>query len=215
MADSEPGREVARSELRASHDDRDQVVELLRTSAGDGRLTAEELDERLELALTARTYGELAALVADLPAAGSVSGALAPRAKDVARIDCRSGHAKREGRWVVPQRMEVKVTSGQVMLDFREAVITQPVVRVDAEVRSGHLILVTKPGIVVDTDEVAVRSGHVKVRAPWGSGVPELLRVEVSGKVGSGHLLARPPHRTFWQWLTRQPRPYEIASRRS
>ena len=71
MADSEPGHEVARSELRASHEDRDRVVELLRVSAGDGRLTAEELDERLELAMTARTYGELAELVADLPAAGS------------------------------------------------------------------------------------------------------------------------------------------------
>ena len=67
MAESEPGGEIARSELRASHDDRDRVVELLRVSAGDGRLTAEELDERLEQAMTARTYGELARLVADLP----------------------------------------------------------------------------------------------------------------------------------------------------
>ena len=66
MAESEPGGEIARSELRASHDDRDRVVELLRVSAGDGRLTAEELDERLEQAMTARTYGELARLVADL-----------------------------------------------------------------------------------------------------------------------------------------------------
>src|ERR1700734_3716437 len=80
MADSEAGREVARSELRASHEDRDRVVEVLRVSAGDGRLTAEELDERLELAMTARTYGELAKLVVDLPADGSVASALAPRA---------------------------------------------------------------------------------------------------------------------------------------
>src|SRR5712691_8192286 len=56
------------AELRASHGDRDRVVELLRVAAGDGRLTAEELDERLEVALTARTYGELAALTTDLPA---------------------------------------------------------------------------------------------------------------------------------------------------
>src|SRR5579872_7282526 len=57
--------------LRASHADRDLVVEQLRVAAGDGRLSPEELDERLELALTARTYAELAALVADLPAAGT------------------------------------------------------------------------------------------------------------------------------------------------
>jgi len=213
MADSEPGREVARSELRASHEDRDRVVELLRVSAGDGRLTAEELDERLEAAMTARTYGELARLVADLPAAGPVVSAPAPRVKDVVRIDCDSGDAKREGRWVVPQRIEARVRSGRLKLDFTQAVITQPSLQLDAEVRSGHIILITKPGIVVDTDDVAVRSGHVKVRAPWGPDVPEVLRIEVSGTVGSGHFVARPPYRTFWQWLTRQPRPYEITAR--
>jgi len=228
MADSEPGREVARSELRASHEDRDRVVEVLRVSAGDGRLTAEELDERLELAMTARTYGELAKLVVDLPADGSVSSALAPlapqalqapraprapRAKEVVRIDCGSGHAKKEGRWVVPQRIEARVRSGHMKLDFSQAVITHPSLQLDAEVRSGHVVLITKPGIVVDTDDVAVRSGHVRVRAPWGHDVPEVLRIEVSGKVGSGHFVARPPYRTFWQWLTRQPRRYEIAAR--
>src|ERR1700722_8839898 len=113
MADSEPGREVARSELRASHEDRDRVVELLRVSAGDGRLTGDELDERLELAMTARTYGELAKLVADLPAAlpadgsvASVPALQAPRAKDVVRLDTGSGHTIRNGRWILPQRIE-------------------------------------------------------------------------------------------------------------
>jgi hypothetical protein len=214
MAESEPGGEIARSELRASHDDRDRVVELLRVSAGDGRLTAEELDERLEQAMTARTYGELARLVADLPAAGSaVSPATAPQAKEVARIDTRSGHVKRVERWVVPQRMEVKVTSGHVLLDFTQAVITQPTLKLDVDVRSGHVKLLTRPGIVVDADDVAVRSGHVRVKAPWGSEVPVQLRIEVTGKVGSGHLVARPPFRNFWQWLTRQPKPYMIAAR--
>ena len=55
--------------LRVSHEDRDQVAEQLRVAAGDGRLTADELDERLETALTARTYGELEVLLVDLPAA--------------------------------------------------------------------------------------------------------------------------------------------------
>jgi len=100
MAESEPGGEIARSELRASHEDRDRVVELLRVSAGDGRLTSEELDERLEHAMTARTYGELARLVADLPATGLVAAPVvaAAQAKDVVRIDTRSGHVKRVDR---------------------------------------------------------------------------------------------------------------------
>jgi hypothetical protein len=213
MADSEPGREVARSELRASHEDRDRVVELLRVSAGDGRLTADELDERLELAMTARTYGELAKLVADLPVDGPVASAPGPRAKEIVRLDCGHGHTKKEGRWVVPQRIEARVRSGHLKLDFSQAVITRPSVQLDAEVRSGHIVLITRPGIVVDTDDVVVRSGHVRVRAPWDHDVPEVLRIEVSGKVGSGHFVARPRYRTFWQWLTRQPRPYEIATR--
>jgi len=216
MADSEPGREVARSELRASHEDRDRVVELLRVSAGDGRLTGDELDERLELAMTARTYGELAKLVADLPADGSVASVpalQAPRAKDVVRLDTGSGHTIRNGRWILPQRIEARVRSGHLKLDFTQAVITQPSLQLDAEVRSGHVILITRPGIVVDTDDVVVRSGHIQVRTPWGPDVPEVLRIEVSGKIGSGHFVARPPYRTFWQWLTRQPRPYEIAAR--
>src|SRR5579863_3907349 len=112
-----PGDEIQRAtEQRASHEDRDRVVELLRTAAGDGRLTAEELDERLEAALTARTHSELAVLTADLPAspgAGVISGP-APEAKDLVRVDCRSGSTKKDGAWGVPQRMQVKVISGHV-----------------------------------------------------------------------------------------------------
>jgi Domain of unknown function (DUF1707) len=57
---------LARENLRASHEDRDQVVEQLRVAGGDGRLDPEQLEQRLAAALTARTYGQLAALVADL-----------------------------------------------------------------------------------------------------------------------------------------------------
>jgi len=200
-------------QLRASHEDRDRVVEILRVAAGDGRLTAEELDQRLEAALSARTYAELAVLTTDLPAAGSAGAVAAPEPKDMVRIDCGSGHARRDGRWVVPSRMEVRVTSGSVRLDFTEAVITQPTLRIDAEVHSGQLKLVTRPGIVVDADDVGVRSGEVKIREPWAHDVPVTLRIEMAGRVSSGSITARPPRRTFWQWLLRRPRPYQAALR--
>jgi hypothetical protein len=219
-----PGAPSAPGALRASHADRDLVVEQLRVAAGDGRLSPEELDERLELALTARTYAELAALVADLPAAGtavspaslsptSLSPVVAPSApKDLIRLHCSSGRAERRGRWVVPNRMDLKVSSGHITLDFTEAVIMQRMLHIDADVRSGHITLITKPGIVVDADDVTVRNGRVKVRAPWSTDVPELLRIDVAGKCGSGHISARPPRRSFWQWLRRAPRPYAIAA---
>lgn len=53
--------------MRVSHADRDRVVEILREAAGDGRVDAQELDERLERALTARTFAELEPLTRDLP----------------------------------------------------------------------------------------------------------------------------------------------------
>jgi hypothetical protein len=145
----------------------------------------------------------------------------APAPKDVVRIDCQSSSVERTGAWLVPRRMEVRVKSGVVTLDFTEAVITQPLLPIDAEVGSGALILVTKPGIVVDMDEVTVRSGALEVKAPWGQDA-SVLRIEVSGKVGSGVISARPrqrprplrpPRRTFWQWLTRQPRPRPAIGR--
>lgn len=192
-------------ELRASHADRDRVVEVLRVAAGDGRITADELDQRLEAALTARTLGELAILTTDLPAHPA---AAAGPAKDLVRIDCGSSTARRDGRWLVPRRMEVRVSSGAVRLDFTEAAITGPVLQVDADVRSGALILLTRPGIEVDLDAVATVSGTARVRRHDGPEVPVALRIVVSGRVGSGTIEARPPRpprRTFLQWLLRRP----------
>ncbi len=56
-----------RALLRASDADREQVAERLRQAATEGRLFADELEERLGTALSAKTYGELDALVSDLP----------------------------------------------------------------------------------------------------------------------------------------------------
>ena len=53
--------------LRASDADREHHAELLREHAAQGRLTVDELDERLERVYAARTYGELAAVLTDLP----------------------------------------------------------------------------------------------------------------------------------------------------
>src|SRR5215831_9228527 len=162
-----PGNEAG-PELRASHEDRDRVVEILRVAAGDGRLSAAELDQRVEAALTARTYRELAQLTADLPVVAGHPGAAAPQAKDLVRIDCKGANARRDGDWVVPRRMEIRAVGGTVKLDFTQAVITQPTLQMEAEVRGGNLILITRPGVAVDTDDVAVRGGTVKVRPSPG-----------------------------------------------
>jgi Domain of unknown function (DUF1707) len=55
--------------MRASDDDRQQVVDRLRAAVEDGRLRMEEFTERMGLAYQAVTYGDLGKLVADLPPA--------------------------------------------------------------------------------------------------------------------------------------------------
>ena len=61
---SERGR---RPDLRASDADRERVVDDLRDHAADGRISTDELEDRIAAALDARTFGELDGLVADLP----------------------------------------------------------------------------------------------------------------------------------------------------
>jgi Domain of unknown function (DUF1707) len=68
---------VGRGHLRASHADREQVVEVLKAAFVQGRLDKDEFDLRVGQALASRTWMELAALTADIPA--GLTGARRPK----------------------------------------------------------------------------------------------------------------------------------------
>ena len=68
-----PGDEIAagaggRGHLRASHADREQVIGTLKAAFVQGLLEKDEFDLRVGQAFASRTYAELAAVVADIPA---------------------------------------------------------------------------------------------------------------------------------------------------
>ena len=69
-----------RGRLRASHADRERVIEVLKTAFVQGRLTKDELEARAGQTFAARTYADLAALTADLPA--GLTAARAPCQSD-------------------------------------------------------------------------------------------------------------------------------------
>lgn len=193
------------SELRASHADRDRVVDVLRVAAGDGRLTAAELDERLEAALSARTVSELTGLTADLPPVSALTGAAVAEVKDVLRINQRFTAVTRVGQWVVPRRLELVTEWCEVTLDFTQALTTQDTLRVDVDMRGKTLTLITRPGIVVDADALVLEHSRVKIRQAPAPGTPMTLRVELVGKKSFGRVVVRPSRRTFGQWLLNKP----------
>jgi hypothetical protein len=199
-------------QLRASHTDRDEVVEQLRVAAGDGRLTPEELDDRLETALAARTYAELAALTADLPAARQQALVAPQQARDLLRFDRRGGNVSQTGHWVVPARIEADIRGGRMKLDLTEAVIAYPTLAIDADVRGGSVILVVKPGIAVGANDLAIAGGSVKFRRGTDRPGPVTLQVDLSGQIKGGNLVVRLPRRTFREWLARKPRPYSATA---
>ncbi|MER8223150.1 DUF1707 domain-containing protein [Streptomyces sp. NPDC094143] len=163
-------------------------MDVLRVAAGDGRLTLEELDERLETALSARTVGELAVLTADLPEAVGESGF-----EEVVRIEQMGSTTRRGDAWVVPRRMEIRSAWGEVTLDFTDAVITHDRLHIDLDLRAGALKLVTRPGIVVDTTGLVTNYSAVKERRP--ADAPVVLRVRITGEVEYGQIVARPRRR--------------------
>jgi hypothetical protein len=191
---NEPSRE-----LRTSHEDRDKTVEQLRVAAGDGRLNPDELDQRVEAALNARTYRELAVLVADLPAARAVTrpGPAAPP-KNFQRIELSHSNARRDGRWAVPNQMLIMVRDGNVVLDFTEADITWPTLLISVYLHDCNLTLITKPGVLVDADELSLDNSKTRIRPPHGPEIPAILRIELTGSVDRSKVVARSARLPFW-----------------
>lgn len=67
------GSATGQALMRVSREDRERVIDVIKTAFVQDRLDLDELAGRVGQALTARTYGQLAALTADLPGPGPVA----------------------------------------------------------------------------------------------------------------------------------------------
>jgi hypothetical protein len=72
-----PDERAGGGHLRAGHDDRERVIAELKAAFVQGRLDQDELEERTAGAVASRTYAELAALTADIPAPAPVTASAA------------------------------------------------------------------------------------------------------------------------------------------
>ncbi|MGP3966898.1 DUF1707 SHOCT-like domain-containing protein [Streptomyces sp. 6N223] len=190
-----------RAELRASHEDREAVAERLREAAGDGRIDLEELEERLERAFAAKTYGDLEPLTADLP-----PPAAAVEAEGRPPLELKGGlhGAERVGRWRVPARIVARGGLGGVKLDFTRADCPWQEVEVEVHGEMAGVTIVVPDGWAVDTTGIdpgigGVRDKTTPERLP---GTP-LLRITGAGGMAGATL--RHPNRWERRRLRNNP----------
>jgi Domain of unknown function (DUF1707)/Cell wall-active antibiotics response 4TMS YvqF len=154
-------------DLRASDADRERTAEALRHAAGEGRLTVEELTERLDAAFAARTDADLARLVADLPAAGTLSAAagapsLPVRPGEGGRrwlVSILGGHERR-GHWRVGEQLTNVNVMGGSDLDLNDAELSARETTIRVISIMGGADVRVPDGLDVRVSEFAIMGGN-------------------------------------------------------
>jgi hypothetical protein len=161
--------------LRASDADRERAATALGEAAAHGRLTLDELTERLDRAYAARTQTELEQLVADLPAATAPAPA---RAKPTTRIVAVMSGVEKTRRWRLASKATVVAVMGGVELDLRRAEIESSMVELTCITVMGGIEIVVPEGVEVDLTGFALMGGKsLNVRdTPTRPGAP-LIRI--------------------------------------
>ena len=201
---------------RASDAEREAIVGRLHDAGAEGRLTMEELAERIDAAYAARTRAELEPLVADLPATtgpgAAVGRAGAPPAAPPARrmssvVLGVLGGGDRRGRWRVPTRLTVVNVMGGADLDLREAVLDGPEVEItvwslmggsdilvpeDVHVELGGFALMGGNDLRLEGDEPPPGAPVVRVKA-WSLMGGTDVKTSRGRRHRLGHELPRPP----------------------
>lgn len=184
----------------ASDAEREATIARLRDAAGEGRLTLDELADRIEATAQARTRGQLAELVADLPAPGTgaavatgATGATGAVTTVPARNSAVFGDLVRRGAWQLPEHSRWDTVFGDVKLDLREAIVPGGVVEIRATTVFGDIQLFVPDGVVVEVRS-HVTFGDVKQEA--GAVAPAgAPRVVLTGWTTFGDVLVRPQPR--------------------
>jgi hypothetical protein len=182
------------------------VAEVLREAAGNGRITLDELDERLDRVYSAKTYAELEPVTRDLPEhappgpGGGPPGGVPGRARafPAGRVGGTPGHpfllavmgtSSRRGRWVVPRRHTSVAMMGHVHLDLRDAQFAGPQITIRALALMGRVRVTVPEGVEVEVSGLELL-GTVRRNAS-GPGLPGGPRVRIVGLALMGEVYVR------------------------
>jgi hypothetical protein len=155
---------------RASDGEREATVARLREAAGEGRLTVEELAERIDAAYAASTRAELEPLTADLPASerAAVGGmAVEGGGGGTSFVLGVLGGGDHRGRWRVAERVTVINVLGGADLDLREATLAAPEVTIRVFSLLGGSDITVPEGVHVELSGFALLGGdNLRLEGP-------------------------------------------------
>jgi hypothetical protein len=159
------------SGLRASDDEREQVVAALHTAVTEGRLGVDELEGRIQSAYTVRTRGELELLIADVSERQLTGDALA-RATKPDGLVVREGPggnrwvvsimagAQRRGRWRVGKRCTVLNVMGGSEIDLCDAELADAAIELNVYSFMGGAEVRVPNGVEVQVSDVSLMGGN-------------------------------------------------------
>jgi hypothetical protein len=153
----EQPEQPAGADIRASDAEREAVVHRLTESAAMGRLTLDELEERIGLAYAATTRGELAKLTADLP---QQAAAPARRLKPTKWVVSVMGGAEKRGRWRIGKRLTSVAFVGGNDIDLRHAEIDAEEVTIVAIAVMGGMDIYVPDTVDVHVGGFALMGGR-------------------------------------------------------
>ena len=179
-----------RGNLRASDADRERVANVLREAAGDGRLTMEELDERLDAVYAAKTYAELEPITRDLPATGTAHAPVPAQSSAVqgGRIGgvptsegafAILGGFSRKGDWVVPKDFTAFAFMAGGEIDLREARFSEPVVTIHVIAIMGGIEITVPEDVTVRVTGIGIMGGFD--HGASGTGPPDGPTIVING----------------------------------
>lgn len=143
-----------RPELRVSDDDRERTVARLRDATAEGRLTLEELADRVDGAYRARTAGELVPLTEDLPAPPAPGGKVRRWIVDV------MGGTDIRGRWRPAAKVNAIALMGGGTIDLRHALLESDTLTITAVAVMGGIDVIVPEGVEVDVTGFALMGGR-------------------------------------------------------
>jgi hypothetical protein len=172
---------------RASDEDRERTVALLREASVDGRLDLEELAERTERAHAARTRAELVELTSDL----AVPRERAP-INEPQRLRVVFSAHRRRGRWHPAASSRYTSICGTIELDLRQAVLPGPDIELEIKSWFGTTTVLVPEGVEVElTGGGFGATRNLDIEGDPGPDAP-LIRIHTRGPFGTLNVRSRP-----------------------